>query len=243
VFELAEYALLTTAVAVALLHTLIPDHWLPFVLIGRARDWSVIYTAKISIFSSLIHVVFSVAIGLLTLVISRTAAIVIGESLELASASLLVLFGIVYAVWAWRKGGHFHPGGCKVHLSDEQEGCAGDEGDAHPEHLHYHADDGLISGGSRRGAYWLAFIIGANPCILLLPILASAAPEGVRMLGLVILAYSVPMVVMMVGLSVLGVVATRRFRLPLAARHMEAASGVLIALLGILFVSLHLRGG
>jgi len=243
VFELAEYALLTTAVAVALLHTLIPDHWLPFVLIGRARGWSVLYTARISIFSSLIHVVFSVAIGLLTLVISRTAAIVIGESLELASASLLVLFGIVYAVWAWRKGGHFHPGGCKVHLADEQEVCAGDEGDAHPEHLHYHADEGLISAGGNKGGYWLAFIIGANPCILLLPILAGAAPQGVWMVSLVILAYSVPMVMMMVGLTVLGVIATRRFRVPLAARHMEAASGVMIALLGILFIILHLRGG
>jgi nickel/cobalt exporter len=243
VFEVAEYALLTTAVAVALLHTLIPDHWLPFVLIGRARDWSAFTTARISIFSALIHVVFSVAIGLVMLAISRATATAIGESLELASGALLVVFGIVYAVWAWRKGGHFHPGGCKVHAPDQHAACEGDEGDANPEHLHYHADDGLISGGSRRGAYWLAFIIGANPCILLLPILASAAPEGGRMLGLVILAYSVPMVVMMVGLSVLGVVATRRFRLPLAARHMEAASGVLIALLGILFVSLHLSGG
>jgi len=32
--------LLATAAATAAFHTLIPDHWLPFVLVGRARRWS-----------------------------------------------------------------------------------------------------------------------------------------------------------------------------------------------------------
>ena len=39
----------------------------------------------------------------------------------------------------------------------------------------------------------------------------------------------------MVGLSVLGVIGTRRFPVPGAARYMELASGLLIALLGLIF--------
>ena len=33
-------ALTGAAVATGVLHTLIPGHWLPFVMIGRARGWS-----------------------------------------------------------------------------------------------------------------------------------------------------------------------------------------------------------
>ena len=35
--EATGYVLVSTAALTALLHTLIPDHWLPFLLIGRAR--------------------------------------------------------------------------------------------------------------------------------------------------------------------------------------------------------------
>ena len=47
-FDATGYALVTVAVATALFHTLIPDHWLPFVLIGNARRWRVGTTIVIS---------------------------------------------------------------------------------------------------------------------------------------------------------------------------------------------------
>ena len=138
--------LLTTAGATALLHTLIPDHWLPFVLIGRARGWSGGTTGLVSGISALIHVSLSIVLGLATLGIGLGAAEVVGESLERAGAVLLILFGLIYAWWAWRKGGHFHPGGSLLHSHDAHDSCAGSEGDGNPEHLHYHADDTLIRG-------------------------------------------------------------------------------------------------
>ena len=66
-FDSTVYMLLTTAGATALFHTLIPDHWLPFVLVGKARGWSVGTTALVSGFSALIHVALSVVLGLATL--------------------------------------------------------------------------------------------------------------------------------------------------------------------------------
>ncbi|NIV50251.1 MAG: hypothetical protein GWN46_27480, partial [Gammaproteobacteria bacterium] len=61
--------------------------------------------------------------------------------MEHATGPLLVLFGLVYAIWSWRKGGHFHPGGSLLHHGGES--CDGQEGDANDEHLHYHADQAL----------------------------------------------------------------------------------------------------
>lgn len=238
-FDGTVIMLLSTAGATALFHTLIPDHWLPFVLVGRARRWSVRTTAMVAGLSALIHVALSIALGLITLAIGLAAAEVIGETLEKAGGVLLVVFGLVYAAWSWRKGGHFHPGGKLFHSHEHDAACAGEEGDRNPEHLHYHADEGLIRGQVGWSALGLAFIVGVNPCVLVLPIMLASASKGATAFWLVVVAYVVPTVILMVGLSAIGVAGGRRLPVPGAARYMELASGLLIAALGAAFLVLH----
>lgn len=229
------YLLFGTSVLTAIFHTLIPDHWLPFVLIGRARNWSARTTAAVSGLSALLHAGLSVLLGLAALRIGHEASRLVGETLERASGTLLVLFGLGYAGWAWRKGGHFHPGGSILHPPTEGPDCDGQEGIADPEHLHYHADAPLIRGVPGKSAVYLALIVGLNPCVLILPIMLAAAEHGRSMLALVTLAYTATTTALMVGLSVLGVAGGRRFEPPGAAKYMEMASGLLIAAVGIVF--------
>ena len=230
--------LLATAVATALFHTLIPDHWLPFVLIGRARGWTVRETALWSGLSALVHAALSAVLGLCTLKIGMEAASALGERLESASGVLLVGFGLAYAGWAWRKGGHFHPGGALFHRVPETPACDGHEGPGHPDHLHYHADEAWIRGGAGRGDLGLALIVGLNPCVLILPILVAAAQRGAEATAVVTLAYAATTTALMVALSVIGVVGIRRIPVPGAARHMETASGLLIAAVVVVFLAL-----
>jgi hypothetical protein len=229
------YALLSTAAATAVLHTLIPDHWLPFVLIGRARGWSVATVACTSGVAALIHVGLSVGLVALALNAGLSTTARVGETLERAGGLLLVVFGLGYAAWAWSKGGHFHPGGALLHRHERLPACAGEEGPRHPEHLHYHADQGLIRGGGPWTGIGLAVIVGLNPCVLVLPILLAAAPRGGATLALVAVAYGVPTILLMVGLPSIGVALGWRVRLPWIARFAEPGSGLLIALLGALF--------
>jgi ABC-type nickel/cobalt efflux system permease component RcnA len=225
---------LSTAAATALLHTLIPDHWLPFVLIGRARRWPPRRVAIVSGLSALIHVVLSVLLGLLAIGIGQVAAEAAGETLERIAIVLLVLFGLGYAAWAWRKGAHFHPGGHRLHAADAP-GCPGREGDANLEHLHYHADESLIRSGPGWSGVGLAVLVGANPCVLVLPLLLTTASRGPAAISLVALAYAVPTVLLMVGLSTLGVATNRRIPFPWPARYAEMGSGLLVAGLGLIY--------
>ncbi len=227
-----EYLLLGTTVATALFHTLIPDHWLPFVLMGRARGWSLRTTAALSTLSAAIHTLLSVALGLAAVFVGHETALAVGQSLESMGGVLLVLFGLGYAAWSWRKGGHFHPGGARMHGHADARACSGEEGPANPSHLHYHADDALIRGRTDRGGLYLAVIVGANPCVLILPLLLAALDRGPEAIVAVSLSYSVTTTALMVALSVVGVAGTRMLRVPGIARYMEAASGMLIALLG-----------
>jgi nickel/cobalt exporter len=228
--------LLLTAVATAAFHTLIPDHWLPFVLVGRARGWSARTTAAVSGFSAGVHTLLSVALGIGALRLGQAAAHAIGERLERASGLLLLGFGVAYALWAWRKGGHFHPGGALLHDADESAHCDGHEGFGSAEHLHYHADDGWIRNDAGKGALPLALIVGLNPCVLVLPVMVATADQGAGAVALVTLAYAATTIALMVGLSVAGVVGSRRLPVPPVARHMETASGLLIAIVGAVFL-------
>ena len=226
-------ALLVTAAATGLFHTVIPDHWLPFVLIGRVRGWSVRRTALVSGVSAMIHVGLSILIAWLALRMGLATAEAAGRTLEWIGGFMLIVFGLAYAAWAWRKGGHFHPGGALLHRSAGNGGCPGEEGPGHPQHLHYHADEGLIRDRPGRRGWTLVLAIGANPCVLLIPLVLVAENRATPAVGWVILAYALPTVLLMVGLSVLGVLWGRRIRLPGAVRHMEAASGLIIAALGL----------
>lgn len=234
--ELKSSLLIGTAISTAVLHTLIPDHWLPFVLIGRAREWSLRRTVLVSGLSTLIHIMLSLALAWGAIVAGSMAAGAIGHSLERASGVLLVVFGGLYAGWAWRKGGHFHPGGALLHQSGGHVDCSGDEGPAHPEHLHYHADGAMIGQPAGPGGFYLAVIVGLNPCVLVLPIVLAAVEQGAAAVMQVALAYGVTTGVLMVGLSALGVLAARQVRLPAIARQMEPVSGLLIALTGVVFL-------
>lgn len=233
--EATAATLVSTASFAAVLHTLIPDHWLPFVLIGRAQGWSAARVAWVSGLSALVHTALSLVLGLAAIAIGLSAAEAVGRRLEQVGAVLLVLFGLAYAVWAWRKGQHFHPGGEWLHGRIGDRPCRGDEGPANPEHLHYHADEGLIQGRPGRGALGLALIVGVNPCVLVLPLVLAAAGRGAAQFGMVALAYGAPTVVLLVALSVAGTRARFPIRLPRAARIAEPASGILIALLGIVY--------
>jgi ABC-type nickel/cobalt efflux system permease component RcnA len=230
------YLLVTTAMGTALLHTLIPDHWLPFVLVGRARKWNAGTTALVSGLAALVHTALSITLGLLALGIGLTAGEIVGETLERAGAALLMAFGLAYAAWAWRKGGHFHPGGKLLHARDGEKECPGKEGHGNPEHLHYHADQGMIRDKPGWSAMGLAVIVGMNPCVIVLPVMLASASRGAAVLWLVVSAYVVPSVLLMIGLSVIGVAGGRRIPVPGAARYMEAASGLLIAALGAAFL-------
>ena len=233
--DATSYLLAGTAVATAAFHTLIPDHWLPFVLIGRARGWRARTTAAVSGVSALIHTSLSVLLGLIAIRLGHGATAALGQTLERASGFLLVAFGLIYAAWSWKKGGHFHPGGAMLHREEDGPDCDGHEGDSAPGHLHYHADRQILEGAAGRGAFYLAAIVGVNPCVLVLPIVLAAAQHGAGAVALVSLAYSATTIALMMGLSVAGVAGIRRFDPPGAARYMEAASGLLIAAVGVVF--------
>ena len=92
---------------VALLHTLIPSHWLCFVVVGRAQGWKIRKTLAIAAGAGLLHVATTVALGVATVVFGRN--FLHGEETwERLSAFVLIGLGLLYLVTHLLHAGHHH---------------------------------------------------------------------------------------------------------------------------------------
>src|SRR3972149_11905180 len=104
-----------TALTIGALHTLAgPDHYLPFVVISRARKWTRLKTINVVTLCGIGHVLSSIAFGFIGIAAGIALAGI--EKVEGVrgniAAWLLLFFGLVYLAWGlyrlWKKGPHTH---------------------------------------------------------------------------------------------------------------------------------------
>lgn len=213
----AGLALVATTIITAVVHTLIPDHWLPFVLVSRAERWSVRRTVSVTTASALLHVVVSIVLGLAIVLLGRgagQAVMGVAEGLGDLTGWLLITFGLAYMIWFLLRGGHVHSFGM------------------HPHHAPNDPDPPEAGRRTLTG-YALAFIVGFNPCILVIPIVYGASRTGRLTLVAVSLAFAMTTILTMVGATLVGHHGTSRLTSPFLTRYGEALSGGIIALTGL----------
>lgn len=202
--------------ATAVVHTLIPDHWLPFVLVGRAERWALRRTIWLTLVAGMLHVTVSVAMALAIVGAGRGAESALGwleSAAESVSGWLLVLFGLAYMFWFLKRGGHVHSFGMHPH----HEAAAPADKPRPPAFL---------------TGYSLAFVVGFNPCVLVVPLAWQASEISMSTLAAVVSAFAVTTIATMVTVTWLGLRGTARLDRPFLARYGEAVSGGLIAATG-----------
>jgi hypothetical protein len=104
-------ALLVGAVAVVgVLHTIVPDHWVPITLIARQQAWSKGETARASLQAATGHVLSTLLIASIVWLAGVAFAERFGQLVNTVSSLALIAFGGWIAVSAWRElhGGHGH---------------------------------------------------------------------------------------------------------------------------------------
>ncbi len=82
----------------------------------------------------------------------------------------------------------------------------------------------------------LAFVVGFNPCVLVIPYIYLAGKMGVAALVAVAAAFAASTIVCMVGVVVLGMKGTARIESSFLARYGEAVSGIIIAVTGLVLM-------
>lgn len=197
--------LLVTAAALGAVHTLAPDHWLPFAVLGKARSLPAAKTARMAFEAGILHLLATAIFSVAALFLGATLLENLGLRLESLSLTLLFASGLFYAGYsvARRLGG-------SLTGSDEKR----------------------LTHLGKRGLYTL---FALDPCVPLMPILILAAPFGATTALAVFTAYSLTTLATMTTLTWSTAQGLHQLRVPASmSRWLDATAGAAVASTAIL---------
>ncbi len=220
-----------TAAILGLVHTVLgPDHYLPFIVMSRARKWSLRKTLFISFLCGLGHVLSSVILGLAGIALGL--AVLRLESIESfrggAAAWLLIGFGFAYFIWGLHRAiknkphKHLH-----IHADGEKH-----------EHLHAHEGEHSHLHDQKKKASltpWILFTIFVfGPCEPLIPlVMYPAAKHNVGGVILVASVFGLTTIVTMLTIIAISSWGVSFVRLGSLERYVHALAGAMIFISGL----------
>ncbi len=119
-----QLLLVGAVAAVGVLHTIVPDHWLPITLIARQRGWSKAETAFAALRAAAGHVASTLLIGVAVWLAGAAAGLRFGHFVDMVSSLALIGFGGWISIAAWREQRRSRP-----HAHNHRD---------HRDHLHHH---------------------------------------------------------------------------------------------------------
>jgi len=221
-----------TAATIGFVHTLLgPDHYLPFIVIGRARRWPLPKTLFISFLCGLGHVLSSVVIGFVGIALGIAIFRIEGiESFRGSLAAwLLIGFGLAYFIWgihnAVKKKPHKH-----LHVHADEAEHEHEHTHRKPSHAHIHDEKGKST-----LTPWILFTIFVfGPCEPLIPLLMyPAAKHNISGVVLVTLAFGVTTITTMLVIIAAASWGFGFIRLGFLEKYVHAIAGAMIFISGI----------
>ncbi len=224
------YLLALTAASIGFIHTVAgPDHYLPFIVMAKARNWSTARTVWVTFLCGLGHIGSSVALGFVGVWLGIAVSQL--EGLESFRGNVagwaLIAFGLVYTVWGVRRAIRNRP---HSHLHVHEDGSSHAHEHAHRhEHAHVHESATRVS-----LTPWILFTIFVfGPCEPLIPIVMyPAAQHSMSGLILVTTVFGAVTILTMEGIVLLSCYGIRLLPMGRLERYSHALAGGAVLLCG-----------
>jgi nickel/cobalt exporter len=226
--------LMATAATLAFVHTVLgPDHYLPFIVLSRARGWSIFKTIWVTLLCGIGHVGSSIVLGTVGIAAGIGVSKLVGiESYRGNLAAWAFLgFGLVYTIWGIRRAILNKP---HKHYHTHTDGTV----HVH-EHTHLNSHDHIHKTSITPWILFTIFVLG--PCEPLIPlIMYPAAQSSTWGIVQVSLVFSVITIMTMITLVVLASYGLKMVTFGRLERYTHAIAGATICLSGfaILFLGL-----
>lgn len=225
--------LLITAATLGFTHTLFgPDHYLPFIVIAKAKKWSPAKTAWITFLCGLGHVGSSIVIGIIGIVFGvALSKLIFFESFRGNVAGWLLFgFGLAYFMWGFRKAWKNRP---HSHAHLHKDGSVHEHVHTHViQHAHIHIEKEEDTANLTPWVLFVIFVFG--PCEVLIPLVMYPAVQASWFAMLLVVGmFSLATVATMLAIVTLGTYGIRTARFPFLERHSEAVAGFSIMLCGV----------
>jgi len=223
--------LMISAASIGFLHTLLgPDHYLPFIVMGKARRWSLWKTVWITIVCGIGHIGSSVLLGLIGIALGiAVKKLELIESVRGDIASwALISFGLIYFIWGMNRARQIKS---HEHSHAHANGVSHIHEHSHiQEHLHVHDMQGKAN-----ITPWVIFTIFVfGPCEPLIPLLMyPAARESIPCLIGVTATFGVTTIATMLGIVLASTWGFQFLPIKKMEKYSHALAGGTICLCGL----------
>jgi len=219
--------LLGAAGAVAVLHSILPDHWVPLAVVGRTQRWSLLRVARVSALASAGHVLASVVLAGIIAAIGLQFQRQLETQQGHIVGAVLVLTGVGFLMWGLTGHGHDHD-----HDHDYDHG-----------HGHDHADDADDADDAapvpqqtiarRLAAIAVPFGVAASPDLTILPVALAASAVGRGAVVGVIGVFTALTMVTFIGLTVLATLAGYQIQGEWLEHHATTITALVLIAIGV----------
>jgi hypothetical protein len=187
-------ALFAAAAGVGFGHAILPDHWVPLAVLGRARRYPLSKVARLSGLAGVAHVLLSIVLGAVIIAVGLQFRSTVQSVQDTIIGCLLIATGVGFALFELTGRGHSHDHSGHGHRHDHPgDGHRHDHpGDGHRhdhpgddhrhEHDHHHhhgAHEHEARGIRGLAAVMVPFGAAASPDLTILPVFLAATAVGV----------------------------------------------------------------
>lgn len=204
------FSLVAGTFILALIHALIPNHWLPLVAVARAEQWKIRDVTTVTLLSATAHVLGTVALGIVLGFIGKELKEDYGHAINVGSSVLLIAFGLIYYT---------------VNL---------------PHHHHSSQQDVVQYKRSKRKWIFIFIVMMfLSPCLEVESLFLSAGAYGMGTVTLLSIVYAIVSISGILLLVTLGHKGVNLLSAHFIEHNEKRISGIVLILVGILSFFLH----
>jgi hypothetical protein len=216
-------ALVAASAGVAFGHAVLPDHWLPLAVLGRARRYPLAKIAWLSSLAGVAHVLLSIVLGAVIIAIGLQFRSAIQHAQDTIIGCLLVATGVGFIVVELTGHGHHHG----------PPGQGHDHRHADRDHPHDHPEPGARSVGGL-AALMVPFGAAASPDLTILPVFLAATTAGVATAVSSIVVFAAVTIGTIVGLTLAAAKGSYQLQGEWLERWGNAITAAVLLLIGAL---------
>jgi nickel/cobalt transporter (NicO) family protein len=257
--------LISAAALVAILHSILPDHWIPLAIIARTQRWNLLRVGWVTLLASLGHVIASLVLGGIIAAVGLQFQHEIDTQQGHVIGIVLMLTGMAFLVWGLVNGrnhehgaGHSHTHGfghLHTHDDEHRHQHGADHSHTHSvgqphthdsNHGHAHERSYELEQSQNKKQpllKWLATIavpfgVAASPDLTILPVALAASTIGIIAVVSVLSVFAVVTIVTFIGLTLMATLIGYQIKGDWLEKHaMTITSLVLIAIGLAAFIS------
>jgi putative Mn2+ efflux pump MntP len=204
------FSVLAGTVLLAIVHALIPNHWLPLVAVARAEGWTRKDVTGVTFLAALAHVTGTVILGFILGYIGKQLQEDYGNTIYVVSSVLLIVFGLIYFT---------------VNL---------------PHHHHSEQKDVAAFKRSKKKWILIFIVMMLlSPCLEVESLFLSAGAYSMQVVVLMAVIYAIVSISGILLLVNLGYKGANLLPASFIEHHEKRISGIVLILVGIISFFLH----